>query len=426
MIDIKQLEKSDSVYLQEYKNSLKNRKGDVSIVESLLELNQERKKLINQAETQKAQQNKESQEIQKLKKEGKDATAQLEKLKIMSEEIKKLYAQAEEADLKVQDICKTLPNKLHKDVPAGTSEADNKIVRTVGESGKYSFQPKEHFDIGEGLGILNFERAAKVSGARFAILNGQGARLERSLINFMLDVHTKENGYTESLPPFIVNSNSLYGTGQFPKFYDDVFHLTGTDYHLIPTAEVPLTNYFANETLDESQLPLYLTAYTPCFRSEAGSHGKDTRGLIRQHQFDKIELVKITHPETSYEEHEKMVQNAESILKKLELPYRVSLLCSGDIGFAAAKCYDIEVWLPGQNAYREISSVSNCEDFQARRANIRFKSGQNKPQFVHTLNGSGLAVGRTLIAILENYQQEDGSVKIPKALVPYFGAETIK
>lgn len=426
MIDIKQLEKADSVYLQEYKNSLKNRKGDVSIVESLLELNQERKKLINQAETQKAQQNKESQEIQKLKKEGKDATAQLEKLKIMSEEIKKLYAQAEEADLKVQDICKTLPNKLHKDVPAGTSEADNKIVRTVGESGKYSFQPKEHFDIGEGLGILNFERAAKISGARFAILNGQGARLERSLINFMLDVHTKENGYTESLPPFIVNSNSLYGTGQFPKFYDDVFHLTGTDYHLIPTAEVPLTNYFANETLDESQLPLYLTAYTPCFRSEAGSHGKDTRGLIRQHQFDKIELVKITHPETSYEEHEKMVQNAESILKKLELPYRVSLLCSGDIGFAAAKCYDIEVWLPGQNAYREISSVSNCEDFQARRANIRFKSGQNKPQFVHTLNGSGLAVGRTLIAILENYQQEDGSVKIPKALVPYFGAETIK
>ncbi len=426
MIDIKQLEKSDSVYLQEYKESLKNRKGDISIVESLLDLNQERKKLINQAETQKAQQNKESQEIQKLKKEGKDASAQLEKLKVMSEEIKKLYAHAEEADLKVQEICKTLPNKLHKDVPAGSTEADNKVVRTVGEPQKYSFNPKEHFDIGEKLGILNFERAAKISGSRFAILNGQGARLERSLINFMLDIQTKENGYTESLPPFIVNSQSLFGTGQFPKFYDDVFHLANTDYHLIPTAEVPLTNYFANEILDESQLPFYLTAYTPCFRSEAGSHGKDTRGLIRQHQFDKIELVKIAHPDNSYEEHEKMVQNAESILKKLELPYRVSLLCSGDIGFSAAKCYDIEVWLPGQNAYREISSVSNCEDFQARRANIRFKSGQNKPQFVHTLNGSGLAVGRTLIAILENYQQEDGSVKIPKALVPYFGSETIK
>ncbi len=426
MIDIKQLEKSDSSYLQEYKDSLKNRKGDVSLVDKLLELNLDRKKLINQAETHKAQQNKESQEIQKNKKEGKDVSAQLEKLKSMSDEIKKLYAEAEAADLKVQDLSKVLPNKIHKDVPVGASESDNKIVRTIGDPKKFNFKPKEHFEIGENLKILDFERATKIAGSRFSILNKMGARLERALINFMLDVQTKDHGYQESAPPFIVNSHALYGTGQFPKFYDDVFHLANTDYHLIPTAEVPLTNYYSNEVLDESELPLYLTAYTPCFRSEAGSHGKDTRGLIRQHQFNKIELVKITHPDKSYDEHEKMVANAEEILKRLELPYRVAMLCSADIGFSAAKCYDLEVWLPGQNTYREISSVSNCEDFQARRANIRFKSGSNKPQFVHTINGSGLAVGRTLIAILENYQNEDGSVKIPKVLVPYMGTEVIK
>lgn len=426
MIDIKQLEKTDSQYFQEYSFSLKNRKGDISVIESLVQLNQERKRLINQAETQKALQNKESQEIQKLKKEGKDASALLEKLKIMSDEIKKLYAHAEEADLKVQDLCKTLPNKLHKDVPVGSSESDNKIVKTIGSPQKLSFQAKEHFDIGEQLKILDFERASKIAGARFAILKGQGARLERALIQFMLDIQTQVNGYEEFMTPFIVNSQSMYGTGQFPKFKEDVFHLANTDFYLIPTAEVPLTNYFANETLDESDLPKYFTAYTPCFRSEAGSHGKDTRGLIRQHQFNKVELVKLSHPETSYQEHDKMLENAEEVLKRLELPYRVALLCSGDIGFSSAKTYDIEVWLPGQNTYREISSVSNCEDFQARRANIRFRSGQSKPQYVHTLNGSGLAVGRTLIAILENYQQEDGSVKIPKALVPYTGFEVLK
>lgn len=419
MIDIKLLENKDTSYLEEYKASLKNRKGDPALVDSLLALNQERKKLISLAETQKAEQNKKSQEIAKLKKEGQDVSEQLEALKSMSENIKKYYADADAADQKVLDILKVLPNKIHKDVPIGQSEEDNKVVRTWGEPRAFSFKAKEHFEIGEKLGILDFERAAKIAGARFAILNNKAARLERALINFMLDIQTKEHGYMETNPPFIVNSNALFGTGQFPKFREDVFHLEDSDYHLIPTAEVPVTNYFSGEILDESKLPIYMTAYTPCFRSEAGSHGRDTKGLIRQHQFNKVELVKITHPDHSYEEHEKMVQNAEEILKRLELPYRVQLLCSADIGFSAAKCYDLEVWLPGQNTYREISSCSNCEDFQARRANIRFKSGTNKPQFVHTLNGSGLAVGRTLIAILENYQREDGSVEIPKALQPY-------
>ena len=426
MIDIKLLEKSDSNYLAEYKTSLKNRKGDPSQVDQLLSLNQERKKMIAQAETQKANQNKQSQEIAKLKKEGKDASAQLESLKSLSDEIKKLYADAEAADLKVQELCSILPNKAHKDVPVGQAETDNKVVRKWGEPKVFSFKAKEHFEIGEKLGILDFERATKVAGARFTILNGAAARLERALINFMLDIQTKEHHYTETIPPFMANSASFFGTGQFPKFTEDVFHVQGTDYHLIPTAEVPVTNYYRDEILDESKLPIYLTAYTPCFRSEAGSYGKDTKGLIRQHQFNKVELVKITHPDKSYEEHEKMVSNAEEILKRLELPYRVSLLCTGDMGFGSSKTYDIEVWLPGQNSYREISSVSNCEDFQARRANIRFKSGTNKPQFAHTLNGSGLAVGRTLVAILENYQREDGSVEIPKALQPYTGFKEIR
>ncbi len=419
MIDIKLLEKSDSNYLAEYKASLKNRKGDPALVDQLLFLNQERKKMIAQAETQKANQNKQSQEIAKLKKEGKDASTQLEYLKSLSDEIKKLYANAETADQKVQELCSILPNKAHKDVPVGQAETDNKIVRKWGEPKAFSFKAKEHFEIGEKLGILDFERATKVAGARFTILNGAAARLERALINFMLDIQTKEHHYQETIPPFMANSASFFGTGQFPKFTEDVFHVQGTDYHLIPTAEVPVTNYYRDEILDEAKLPIYLTAYTPCFRSEAGSYGKDTKGLIRQHQFNKVELVKITHPDRSYEEHEKMVLNAEEILKRLELPYRVSLLCTGDMGFGSSKTYDLEVWLPGQNSYREISSCSNCEDFQARRANIRFKSGTNKPQFAHTLNGSGLAVGRTLVAILENYQREDGSVEIPRALQPY-------
>lgn len=426
MIDIKLLENSDKTYLEEYKASLKNRKGDPAQVDHLLELNALRKKLIAQAETQKAEQNKKSQEMAKLKKEGKDATELLAVLKTMSDEIKTLFAQAEDADKRVSELCSILPNKVHKDVPVGESEAQNKIVRTVGEPTSFSFKPKEHYELGEALGILDFERATKIAGARFTILNRDAARLERALINFMLDVQTKEHGYQETLPPFMANSTSFFGTGQFPKFVEDVFHVENTDYHLIPTAEVPVTNYYRDEILDEAKLPIYLTAYTPCFRSEAGSYGRDTKGLIRQHQFNKVELVKITHPDTSYEEHEKMVANAEEILKRLELPYRTMLLSTGDIGFSAAKCYDIEVWLPGQNAYREISSCSNCEDFQARRANIRFKSGNNKPQFVHTLNGSGLAVGRTLIAILENYQREDGSIEIPKVLQPFMGTTEIR
>lgn len=424
MIDIKLL--ADSNYLAEYKESLKNRKGDPTHVDHLLELNTHRKKLIAQAESQKAEQNKKSQEIAKLKKEKKDASELLESLKLMSEDIKKLYAEAEAADQRVSELCSILPNKAHKDVPVGESEAQNKVVRTWGEPKAFSFKAKEHFELGEALGILDFERATKIAGARFAILNKEGARLERALINFMLDVQTREHGYQETIPPFMVNSKSFFGTGQFPKFVEDVFHVENTDYHLIPTAEVPVTNYFRDEILDESKLPIYMTAYTPCFRSEAGSYGKDTKGLIRQHQFNKVELVKLAHPDRSYEEHEKMVANAEEILKRLELPYRTMLLCTGDMGFSAAKCYDIEVWLPGQNTYREISSCSNCEDFQARRANIRFKSGNNKPQFVHTLNGSGLAVGRTLIAILENYQREDGSIEIPKVLQPFMGVKEIR
>jgi seryl-tRNA synthetase len=426
MIDIKLLENKDSPYLAEYKQSLKNRNGDPSLVDKLLELNQERKKLINQAESQKAQQNKESQEIAKLKKEGKDATDRLANLKTLSDEIKGLYLKAEEADKKVNELCAVLPNKVSKDVPVGSTEADNKVVRKWGDPKKVSFKPKEHWELGEKLGILDFERATKITGARFTIVHKLGAKLERALINFMLDLHTRDHGYGETLPPLMVNSQSLFGTSQFPKFFDDVFHVTGTDYHLIPTAEVPVTNYYRDEVLDESQLPICLTAYTPCFRSEAGSYGKDTKGLIRQHQFNKVELVKFTHPDKSYEEHEKLVLNAEEVLKRLELPYRTSLLCTGDIGFGAAKCYDLEVWLPGQNAFREISSCSNFEDFQARRANIRFKSAGGKPQFIHTINGSGLAVGRTLVAILENYQREDGSIEIPKALQPFMGVKELR
>jgi seryl-tRNA synthetase len=291
----------------------------------------------------------------------------------------------------------------------------------------FSFKPKEHFELGEKLGILDFERGGKVAGARFTFLKGAAAQLERALIQFKMDLHSREHGYEEMIPPFIVNSQSFVGTGQFPKFKDDVFHLAGTDYHLIPTAEVPVTNFYAEEILKETDLPIKFVAYSPCFRSEAGSYGKDTRGLIRQHQFNKVELVMFCHPEKSYEMHDQLTGHAEKVLQLLELPYRVMSLCSKDIGFGAAKCHDLEVWLPGQNAYREISSCSNFEDFQARRANIRFKGNdpKSKTQFVHTLNGSGLAIGRTLIAILENYQQEDGTIQIPKALAPYMGGLSV-
>jgi seryl-tRNA synthetase len=430
MIDLKALEKSfenqEGTYYQDYKNTLKNRNASVEDIDKLLALNSNRKKLITEAEQKKAEQNKITQEIAVLKKNKQDATSLMEKVKSYSDDIKSLSAQSEKADKEVMDLLAVLPNKIHSSVPVGKSEQQNRVEKTVGEPKKFSFTAKDHADIGEKLGIINFERAVKISGARFSTLKGQGARLERALIQFMLDMHTKKHGYTELSVPFMVNSNSLFGTGNFPKFKEDVFKLEGFDYYLIPTAEVPVTNYYGNEVLKESDLPQAFVAYSPCFRSEAGSYGKDTKGIIRQHQFHKVEIVRFAHPDKSYEEHEKLVSHAEEILNQLELPYRRVTLCSGDISFGAAKCYDLEVWLPAQNAYREISSCSNFEDFQARRANIRFKPNDGgKPQFVHTLNGSGLAVGRTLVAILENYQRENGTVDVPEALRPYMGVETI-
>lgn len=429
MIDIKLLEKpatpGEVSYLDRYKKDFKNRKGDPAEVDKLIALNEKRKQLITTAEQMKAEQNKVSQEIAILKKEKKDAGALLESMQGLSKKIKDMAQEAEKIDKEVFDFALHFPNHCHESVPVGNSDQDNKVLRTIGVPEKKSFVAKDHADVGVALDILDFDRAAKISGARFSILKGAGARLERALIQFMLDIQTLKHGYVETAPPLMVNSASYLGTGQFPKFKQDVFHLAETDYYMIPTSEVPVTNYHRDEILKETDLPVAYTAYTPCFRSEAGSYGKDTKGLIRQHQFNKIEIVKLAHPQKSYEEHERMTNHAEEVLKQLELPYRISVLCTGDIGFGAAKCHDLEVWLPAQNAYREISSVSNFEDFQARRANIRFRpSDGGKPQFVHTLNGSGLAVGRTLVAILENYQNEDGSVTIPKALHPYTGGLT--
>lgn len=420
MIDLKKLEKDDDGFVEKYKATLKNRGDDPSQVDQLLSLNQKRKKLIAEFEEARAEQNKVGPEIARLKKEKKDATELLQQMQKLSSKVKELEAAAEEAQKPVKEVLLKLPNILHESVPVGSDEGDNEEVRSWGEKKEFSFQPKEHWEVGENLGIIDFDRAGKIAGSRFAILKGQGARLERALIQFMMDVHSTEHGYEETIPPFIVNSKALEGTGQFPKFKEDVFHLSETDYHLIPTAEVPVTNYHAGEILSESDLPKKYIAYSPCFRSEAGSYGKDTKGLIRQHQFNKVEMVKYAHPDQSQEELEKMTADAEKILQLLEIPYRTVALCSGDIGFGAYKTYDIEVWLPGQKKYREISSCSNCWDFQARRANIRFRPGaKGKPQFVHTLNGSGLAVGRTWIAILENYQNEDGSFDTPDVLKKY-------
>jgi seryl-tRNA synthetase len=433
MIDIRALEKDEhnsfmnQNFVAGYRAALKNRGADDSVVDELLNLNKARKTLLTEAETTKAKQNKVSGEIAKIKRTGGNADDLMRESQGLGEQLKKMEAEASAADLRVQDLLLQLPNILHSTTPVGSSAADNKIVRTIGEPRKFTFKPKDHVEIGEKLNIIDFERAGKVAGARFAFLKGAAARLERSLIQFMMDLHSDKHGYEEMIPPFMVNANSMRGTGQFPKFKNDVFWITNPEYYLIPTAEVPVTNYFAEEILEVTQLPKLFVAYSPCFRSEAGSYGKDTKGLIRQHQFNKVELVKFTRPEDSVEEHEKLTANAEDVLKQLEMPYRTVALCSGDIGFGAMKCYDLEVWLSGQNAYREISSCSNFGDFQARRANIRFRDGaKGKPQFVHTLNGSGLAVGRTLIAILENYQNEDGSITVPKALVPYTGISTIK
>lgn len=431
MIDIKALEREEArlqtgrTYAEDYRLCLKNRGADPSSVDQLLELNRTRKRLIQEVEAKKAHQGKVGQTIAMKKKNKENADTELAEMQTVAAQIKEMETQAAEADAKVQDLAVRLPNMLHHTVPVGKTDADNVVVHTFGEARKFGFKAKEHWELGEVLGLIDFERAGKVTGARFAFLKGPIAQMERALISFMLDIHTREHGYTEMLPPFMINSESLFGTGNFPKFFDDVFHLANTDYHLAPTAEVPVTNYFRDEMLSEEELPFCFAAYSPCFRSEAGSYGKDTRGLIRQHQFEKVELMKFAHPETSYDDHEKLTQNAETILKRLELPFQRATLCTGDISFGAAKCYDLNVWLPGQDAYREISSCSNFEDFQARRANIRFKAkGGGKPQFVHTINGSGLAIGRTVIAIMENYQQEDGSILVPKVLQPYMGGLT--
>src|ERR1700687_1135269 len=388
----------------------------------------ERRQAITAAETLQAQRNRASEAIAKLKKSGQDAAAQIQETKELREQIQDSEKRAAEQEARLRDILTSIPNLPHKSVPVGKSADDNVEARRWGTRPHLDFKPKPHWELGEQLGILDLERAAKLSGARFAVYWALGARLERALASFMLDLHTGEHGYTEVLPPYLVNSESMYGTGQLPKFAQDLFRVPHgeKDLWLIPTAEVPVTNLYRDEVLDAARLPVSLTAYTPCFRSEAGSYGKDVRGIIRQHQFQKVELVKFARPETSYDELEKLTHNAEIVLQKLGLHYRVVTLCTADMGFSSAKTYDIEVWLPGQNLFREISSCSNFETFQARRANIRYRSeGKNKTEFLHTLNGSALAVGRTWVAILENYQQADGSVRIPEALQPYMGTDRI-
>ncbi|GAB4273249.1 MAG: serine--tRNA ligase [Candidatus Rifleibacteriota bacterium] len=395
-------------------------------IQPLEELDEKRRQAIYEVESLKAERNNVTKEIGRRKANGENAEDLLKGMKEVSEKIKLLEKNVEEIDQAMNDLLMTIPNVPSETTPLGADESANVEVRKHGEVVEPPFKAKDHVDLGSDLGILDFDRAAKLTGSRFSVLVGQGARLERALINFMLDTHTQKHGYKEVLPPFMVNSNSLRGTGQLPKFEQDLFKLQGTDYYLIPTAEVPVTNLYAGEILKESDLTLSLTAYTPCFRSEAGSYGRDTRGLIRQHQFDKVELVKFCRPEESYEQLEKLLSDAEQILKLLGLPFRTVVLSSGDLGFSAAKTYDIEVWLPSQKCYREISSCSNFEDFQARRASIRFKGNEKKakPRLVHTLNGSGLAVGRTWLAILENFQDENGRVMIPEVLRPYMGGAT--
>ncbi|MFA5383844.1 MAG: serine--tRNA ligase [Eubacteriales bacterium] len=388
-------------------------------LESFLEADNNWRKVLAAAESLKGKRNIVSMEIGRLKKLGQDAPGLVSEMKKVSDEIKELDEKTRQLERQIRDSLLGIPNIPHESVPPGSNSDDNVVVRKWGEPGSFDFPAKAHWEIGELHEMLDFERGGKVSGARFVFYRGTGALLERSLFNFFLDIHTTEHGYTEVFPPFLVNSASMFGTGQLPKFAEDMFKVEGTDYYLIPTAEVPVTNLYRDEILDAEKLPLKYCAYSACFRAEAGAAGRDTRGLIRQHQFNKVELVKFCRPEESYAELEKLTQDAERILQLLELPYRVVSLCAGDLGFSSAKTYDLEVWLPSYGEYKEISSCSNFVDFQARRANIRFRQGKGKPQFVHTLNGSGLAVGRTVAAVLENYQQEDGSVKAPEVLVPY-------
>ena len=413
--------------LDEVRTMLKNRNNPLNL-DNFSELEQKRRALLNEVEQLKTQRNTTSKKIGAMKKAGEDTTAISAEMRAVGDKISALDNELKGVEENLRDILLHIPNIPKADVPIGKDDSENPEIRRVGTPRSFNFTPKNHWDIGNDLNILDADRAAKVTGARFTFYRGLGARLERACINFMMDLHANKHGYTEMLAPYIVNKDSMIGTGQLPKFAEDMFKVEGLDYYLVPTAEVPTTNYHRDEILAAENLPEYYSCYTACFRAEAGSAGKDTRGLIRQHQFNKVELIKFTTPETSWDELESMVAAAEDVLKILEIPYRVVLLCTGDMSFTSAKTYDIEVWMPGQNKYREISSCSNCTDYQARRANIKFRrDAKSKPEFVHTLNGSGIAVGRTVAAILENYQQEDGSVIVPKALIPYMcGVEIIK
>ena len=405
----------------EVKAYLADRNNDFDI-EPLLALDEEKRKLLSETEELKAKRNEGSRKVGMAKSKGEDAVELMEEMRVIGDRIRDIDSTLAEIEEKMNNMLLSIPNRPHESVPVGKDENDNPVVRRWGEPKSFAFEPKAHWDIGEAAGIMDFEKGAALAQSRFTVLKGVGARLERALLNFMLDLHTEKHGYLEVQPPFMVNSKTMQGTGQLPKFADDLYKCENDDLWLIPTAEVPLTNIFAGEILEEEQLPFYCTAYTPCFRREAGAYGRDVRGMLRQHQFDKVEMVKISTPERSYEELEMLTDNAEEVLRLLEIPHRTVCLCTGDMGFGSSKTYDIEVWLPSQDKYREISSCSNCEDFQARRMNTRYRpKGGGKPQFVHTLNGSGIAVGRTLIAVLENYQREDGSVEIPKALVSYMG-----
>ena len=415
MLDLKLIRSEPA----QVKDALQKRGQDVNNIDYILEIDGKRRKIIFDSTALKQERNEVSEEIARMKKEKKDAQAKIEAMREVSARIKEMDTEIKSIEQEIQNILLEIPNMVDDSVPVGADEESNQEVRRWGNPREFDFEPKAHWDLGEKLDILDFERGAKISAARFTVLKNKGAKLERALINFMLDIHTKEHNYQEILPPFLVNAQTMIGTGNLPKFENDLFK-TSDELYLIPTAEVPLTNLHQGEILSESSLPLYYTAYSACFRREAGSYGKDIRGLIRQHQFDKVELVKISKPSDSFTELEKMTQNAEVILQRLELPYRVVFLSTGDIGFSAAKTYDLEVWLPYQEKYREISSCSNCTDFQARRANIRYREEESgKVSFVHTLNGSGIAVGRTMVAIIENFQEKDGSIVIPDALRPY-------
>ena len=421
MLDLKFVREN----LDKVAEALKNRHTEVDL-DAFRKLDQERRDLLQEVEADKSMRNSVSAEISKMKKNGEDASEKILSMRTLGDKIAETDKKLKEVEQGLRDIMLTIPNMPDASVPVGKDDTENPEVRKWGEPTHFDFEPKAHWDLGEDLGILDSNRAAKVSGGRFYYYLGLGARLERAVYNFMLDQHTQKDGYTEVIPPYIVNRETMTGTGQLPKFHEDMYRLEGMEMYLIPTAEVPLTNYYRDEIIDGAKLPIYLTAFTPCFRAEAGSAGRDTRGLIRQHQFHKVEMVKFTKPEDSFDELEKLTHDAEGILQALGLPYHVVCLCTGDLGFSATKCYDIEVWFPAQNKYREISSCSNCVDFQARRANIRFRrDSKSKPEFVHTLNGSGLAVGRTVAAILENYQQADGSIVVPEVLRPYMGCDVI-